>query len=110
MRHLFPTISIIGCLACSCANIREIPDNPQLQSNSWGYLETKGGDIVMDSLESVRSVQTSEIALLLSMITKQDSLYVLTLSKAELDSLGVSEECIERVNNYLEMLNPKGTD
>lgn len=60
----------------------------------------------MDSLESVRSVQTSEIALVLSMITKQDSLYVLTLSKAELDSLGVSEECIARVNNYLEMLNP----
>lgn len=91
-------------LSIACANLHDIPEEPQKLESSWGILETKG-TVVLDSLESVRSLQTSEMALMLTMISYRDSVFVLELTDAELDSLGITTMTRESVNRYINKLN-----
>ena len=96
-------------ISIACANLHEIPVEHQEMESSWGIVETKG-TVVMDSLESVRSLQTSEMALMLTMISYRDSVFVLELTESELDSLGITVGTRESVNRYINKLNQSTTD
>lgn len=90
-----------------CSGMRELPlDNDVIEfSGRWNNQQTKSDDGLSDSLTCVRALQTDELCLLFSMIEKRDSTYVLSLTKEESDTLGISSKNYEKAIRYLDMLN-----
>ena len=107
MKRIIILLSLSFSAIC-CSGIREALNEPVKETtavDSWGRVITKGDANAPDSLEAVRTLQTDEMLLLLSMISVQDSVYVLSLSKEESDSLGLSESNFTKAQAYLEQLN-----
>lgn len=91
--------------AISCSLAELTPEQIQQELRKTGYVSTRSGDIQLDSLEMLSRLQSDEDLLLLNQIWFKDGRFVLSLTREDAVSLGISDELYEKYVDYVNIAN-----
>lgn len=99
---------IAGVIVSACSTLQELDvQQTDVASDANSDVLTKSEIFAqpMDSLSMLSKIQSSHVLTLIRSIVKQDGVYVQSLTKTDLDTLGISETDIEFVECYIHSLN-----
>lgn len=99
---------IAGVIVSACSTLKEVEfQQTDMTTDANSDILTKSEIFAqpMDSLSMLSKIQSSHVLTLIRSIVKQDGVYVQSLTKSDLDTLGICETDIDFVEGYIQSLN-----
>lgn len=98
---------VFGVIVTACATLQEVEVSECKEAREENVLMTKSEilDNPIDSLQMLSRIQSSHVMTLIRSIVKEEGVYVQSLTKSDLDTLGINETAFEFVEGYIQTLN-----